>query len=488
MKEEKISGILRNAMLSLFILMFSCVLLLGMFQWGVHKSYMLAFLLAVLCTAAYFLLASRLPRDVEFLCDRMGAVKTGAIIGVICTVIDLGCILLCRIEPFGDFASFWGAAVSVGTDVEPISRYLALFPHILGYSSFLGAFIKLFGASPLLAPILNVILTLISGVIIYILCLRRWGLRTGAFAFLLWSICPSKTLYNIHALSEPLYTCLILLFILIVSELDHRGGSERSGWLFGAMGAVCGFILACVNAVRPIAAVPIIAFFLWLLLLRGKSWRDMRATLRWAGCALLLVVVYMFSWQLWQSYAEKAIGEPPAFHYGYSISVGFNTDSMGSYSDEEMNKLCAYYFDEGLNAPEAQERMLEAAKSHIGSGDINFPKLFSVKLHTLLGNDEGGAYYAKAVLSPIMYSMLAVLSNIFYYALMILALAGSIRLFGSGEIGPILIAPMFVLGLTLAHMLVEVAGRYHYSVIPMLIILAASSCGSSGTDSGPLSG
>lgn len=31
-----------------------------------------------------------------------------------------------------------------------------------------------------------------------------------------------------------------------------------------------------------------------------------------------------------------------------------------------------------------------------------------------------------------------------------------------------------VLGLTLAQMLVEVAGRYHYSIIPMLILIAAS--------------
>ena len=36
------------------------------------------------------------------------------------------------------------------------------------------------------------------------------------------------------------------------------------------------------------------------------------------------------------------------------------------------------------------------------------------------------------------------------------------------------IVPMYVLGLTLAQMLVEVAGRYHYSIIPMLILIAAS--------------
>lgn len=473
---EKLHHVLKRIMLSLFILLMAAAVLSGGFRGMEYKSYSVALVLAALCFGAYCLLLRKLPKDREFLCEKLGAVKTGVMIGVICLAVNLAWVLLCRIEPFGDYASFWMTAVSIGTGNAPINRYIALFPHILGYSSFLGAFIKLFGASQLLAPVLNVILTLISGVIIYVLCLRWRGLRAGAFAFLLWSLCPSKMLYNIHALSEPLYTCLILLFLLIVTELDRRNDSKSRLWLFPVTGAACGLILACVNAARPIAAVPIIAFIIWLSLLRDKGCRELRANLGWASCALLLCAVYIFSLQLWQAHAEKAIGEPPAFNYGYSISVGFNTDSMGSYSDEEMDKLFDYCYGGGLTAPDAQARMLEDAKARISSGEINFPKLFAVKLRTLLGNDEGGAYYARSVLSPLAYSALAVLSNIFYYALVLLAITGCLRLWRSGETGTVLIAPIFVLGLSLAHMLVEVAGRYHYSIIPMLIIMAAFSC------------
>ena len=35
-----------------------------------------------------------------------------------------------------------------------------------------------------------------------------------------------------------------------------------------------------------------------------------------------------------------------------------------------------------------------------------------------------------------------------------------------------LMAPLYVLGLTSAQMLVEVAGRYHYSLLPMLMLMA----------------
>lgn len=37
---------------------------------------------------------------------------------------------------------------------------------------------------------------------------------------------------------------------------------------------------------------------------------------------------------------------------------------------------------------------------------------------------------------------------------------------------PRLMAPLYVLGLTSAQMLVEVAGRYHYSLLPMLMLMA----------------
>ena len=42
---------------------------------------------------------------------------------------------------------------------------------------------------------------------------------------------------------------------------------------------------------------------------------------------------------------------------------------------------------------------------------------------------------------------------------------------GGVERGLLLLAPLYILGLTLAQMLVEVAGRYHYSMIPMLLLL-----------------
>lgn len=461
-------------MLCLFALLMLAALLLGAFC---SLSYMVAFALAVFCVTAICLIAKRL-RGLDALLERLGAVKTGVILSVFCFVFNLAVILLYRIEPLVDYLTFWNSAVSLGTG-EGLkgAHYLALFPHIVGYSTFLGSFIRLFGASPMLAPFVNLALTVISGVFIYILCLRWRGLKTAAAAGLLWALCPSKALFNAQVLSEPLYTCLILLFLLVVTELHRRlRGQRRELWVFALCALLCGLLLTAVNAARPIAAVPLIAFLIWVLVLRSDELSDRRRWAAWALFALLLCAGYSMTSRLWQSHVEEVLGEEPAFNYGYSVCVGFNTDeegSYGSYSVADMERFQNYYFGEGMSAPEAQEKMLEDAKARISSGNIDFPRLFANKIKTLLGNDEAGVYYLSSALSGTEYSVLAVLSNVYYYFIVLFALLGAFRLWKARYSGTALILPMFVLGLSLAHMLVEVAGRYHYSIIPMLIMLAA---------------
>ncbi len=65
----------------------------------------------------------------------------------------------------------------------------------------------------------------------------------------------------------------------------------------------------------------------------------------------------------------------------------------------------------------------------------------------------------------------SLLCNGFYYAAFLPAIGGAVQVWRSRERGLLLLAPLYILGLTLAQMLVEVAGRYHYSMIPMLLLL-----------------
>ena len=70
------------------------------------------------------------------------------------------------------------------------------------------------------------------------------------------------------------------------------------------------------------------------------------------------------------------------------------------------------------------------------------------------------------------------ISNLWYYIIIVLAVLGCARLWKNRESRSVLLAPLFSVGLVLAQMLVEVAARYHYSLIPLLLLMASFSVNS----------
>ena len=133
--------------------------------------------------------------------------------------------------------------------------------------------------------------------------------------------------------------------------------------------------------------------------------------------------------------------------------------------------LLTGYLKQGMSAEEAQQAMIPHVKARLAGLDV--PKLLMAKLSAFLGNDELGGYTYRFTRSPGFVKTCMVICNIFYYALFLAGMAGLVRQLISRALGAGLLLPLFFLGLTLAHMLVEVANRYHYSLIPILAIFAA---------------
>ena len=464
---EKTTRVLTTLMLAFFVLLLGSALLLGGCQ-PEHLSYCVAFALAI-PLVALFVYWQKKPRLRPSLWERLGAFRTAALLLALCFAVNLAWVLWFRLDPEGDYATYWLSANALAGFAEGNWGYVALFPHILGYSSFLSLFLRLFGPNPLVAPILNVCLSTLSGYFLFRLCLRWRGLNQAAFALLLWSLLPSKIFYNAMVLSEPYYTCLILGVLFLTAEIEGRRGALGPVVLGGAL---AGLLLRLVQTARPIAPVPILALLIWLVCLRKERGREVRR--RWLGFTALLLAVYLATGPLWNAFAARTLGEKPASVPAYSFYVGLNSDSLGSYSDRDMMLLQHYRYDyEDGSAESAQRQMLEETKARLASGEVPFGRLLLNKLRNLLGYDEGGAYYSRSMLRDRAYQLLALGSNICYYALGILALVGACFVWHRRDQSTILLAPLYVIGLTLAQLLVEVAARYHYSVLPMLIVLAS---------------
>ena len=161
--------------------------------------------------------------------------------------------------------------------------------------------------------------------------------------------------------------------------------------LYGVVSAV---ILQCINVNRPIAAVLMIAMFIWIFVLRFKELFQRAFLVKWLSFFTAMLVVYFSLGGLWNVYFTSRIGEAPASVPGYNIHVGFNVNSNGKWNAEDAELLFSYSDQEGATADWAQKQMLNEAKKRFMSGEIDFTRLFKSKLSVLLGKEANKWKYA----------------------------------------------------------------------------------------------
>lgn len=474
---ERVSAYLGRIMLSILIIITALALLLALEEGLDSPSYLAALAAGAAAAAVLLILKKKRWAFGAFgrLCCRLGVTRCAVIITALCFLLGLLWIILIPIEPFSDYKTYWDCAVSIANGQEIYStEYVAMYPHILGYSSFLALFIEIFGEHVLVGVLLGLILSCLSGLLIYSICLDAAGLSGAVLAGGLWALYPGRIMLGSLIFSEPLYTCLLLLFIWLLLALRKKQDKIKNRIVPALLwGLGLGLLLAAINAVRPISAILIIALLLWLLLLRGG---EMKEGVLWRFWILLLVALalsFQLSGKLWDTRLEKILGEEPAGLPIYNLYVGFNMDTLGQWSSEDMDLLFEYRRQEGGSAPEAQKSMLPHVLERLQSDNLDLGRLFSAKLFTFLGNDELGGYTYRFTRSEGFVKICMVICNCFYYMLLFLALGGLGRLWRGWSDSAFLMLPLYTLGLTLAHMLIEVSSRYHYSLIPMFIIFAS---------------
>ena len=461
---DKVSVFFKRIMLGILLLLLALTLGLVVREGVQSRSYLLALVAGAVWAAGAFLLLRRVSVRVP----RRAALW----LGLGCFVLNLIWVLVIRIEPFSDYFKYWQTACALARgEALPESWYLSLYPHILGTASFLSLFVRLFGESVLAVSLVNVLLTTLSCLLLYRLGSELYGEETGFLAGLLWAVDPCKMMLNSLVFSEPLYTCLILLFFLLVTRLERRidAGAPLSSLLLRS--ACLGAVLLFVNLIRPIAAILWIALAIWLLFLRGRALTSAAGWKRRAPALALMLCVYVLGGRLWTGHVEKLLGTEVATTPVYNIYVGFNEETQGQWSAEDMDLLTAYH-EQGMSAPEAQAALTPHLRERLASG-IDFPRLFANKLFAFLGADQLGGYTYRFTRPELFYKLCMGICNVFYYGVFLAALAGLWRLLKSRALDAGLLPPLFFLGLTLAHMLVEVSDRYHYSLIPILILYAA---------------
>lgn len=394
------------------------------------------------------------------------------ILAAICLVVKLVAVLRWRVEPAADYATFATTAADLARDGSiSLHRYVALFPHIYGYSAFLSVFYRVFGTGQLVAPIVNAGLSAVTAALIYLLIRRYSSKKSGIFAAILWIICPSQTLYNIYVLSEPLYTAELVGAMLLCDSLRRRLKTDAPQGFRGTLGVAAGLgaLLAAVQLVRPIGTIIVIALA-GLLLAVDLPYGAKTAAKR-LGTLAVVIAVMLCGTRLVGLRTDAALGEPAAHSVGYSYAVGLNEKSGGRWDADVSARLMKYSDEEGATADYAQSRMMNDVKALIKSGEIDYLSLFKAKFENLLSHDHsvvksyGGKVFARQ-------DLFADACDIFWLATSLMAAVGCVCALARKERGVLLVAALYGIGLVAAQMLVEVAIRYHYSLYLASIPLA----------------
>lgn len=202
--------------------------------------------------------------------EKLNEKKCFFVLVIVCLAVKLTWVLSYQIQPLVDYATFYYTAEELSESFVINKRYIALFPHIFGYASVLSIFLKIFGSSYMIPPILNVILTTISMGLIYAISRKIGGVKTAITASVLWIALPSQTMYNMFALSEPLY-CTVLLLIWMIMIIVHEKIANINIKRLLVYSILIAALLAFMNMVRPIAAVPIIALVIWFFIIDIKQ-------------------------------------------------------------------------------------------------------------------------------------------------------------------------------------------------------------------------
>ncbi|MEN1938015.1 glycosyltransferase family 39 protein [Paenibacillus sp. 102] len=445
---------------------FASVLIINYFSDTQKYNYVLLLVsFLFLCLIGTFIL-----RKGSLYLEKLSETKCFLALLIICLAVKLTWVFLYKIEPLVDYATFYYTAESLSKNFVISSRYVALFPHIFGYASFLSIIFKIFGVSYMIPPIVNVVLSTISMGLIYFICRRIGGVRTAITASVLWIILPSQTIYNMFVISEPLYcTILLLIWVIMIIVYEKLPSMSIKKLLFYSV--LLALLLALMNMVRPIAAVPIIALAIWLFIIDTRHLRNKKLFVSKAIYLGVILLGYFIFSSAANHYITARLGEEIASTPGYNIHVGFNTESSGTWNAADSELLIHYSDKPGWSANDAQKQMLEEAKQRIQSGNIDFPQLFFDKFFIFLEDDSQAVTYAQSVLDhTVRYT---VISNVFYYFLIATSLLGIVTAFKNRNKSAVFIICLYAIGLTLAQLLVEVASRYHYSVTLPLVILAA---------------
>ncbi len=314
-----------------------------------------------------------------------------------------------------------GYRYGFGPDQGTTAYYPPGYPLVLGAAAWAVGLLPGDVSTFAVAVGLNVVLSVATIGLVFVLGRRLAGDRAGLVAAGVWALWPNLVFHSGIVLTETLFLfLLVLLFIVVLGDPAAARAPGRARLV--TIGVLFGMALL----VRPVSAViaPVFLVLWWGNGVRAALWR-----LALVGIATVAVLLP------WSIRSTVAMDEPVALslNFGDNLCIGHNPGATGGYTD--LGAHC--YTAEGLQRPEAEtrrqseniDRALTYIREHPGETLRRTPS----KLRITLQDDHDGLaagedYGAAPLVSDGSRRALQALADGFYVVVAVGAVAGGVVL------------------------------------------------------------
>jgi len=406
-----------------------------------------------------------------------------SIIACLAAAVRITWVTLVQVIPMTDFLTYHTLAQNIMYNrAIPNSVFVSLFPHVFGFSKVLSFFYTIFGPETTTAVYMNIVLNIGILLMIYFLGKNLFNVNTGLVAAAIYAFWPSQIFFNTFVLTEPLYTFGMLLLTCFYFVIINRVNKTIYIILsFLVLGAAVGFL----KFIRPAASILLLSILIHYFFISKNRDDKVKTCFYRTGYkfALSLAFVLSCNYIIGASIKsiEQTIGINIARHTpGFYIFIGTNLEGKGKYNSEDAAVLQTM-ISKGIPADKIQRQLSESGLKRFLKTDIRSQikhQMFKNKCMWRIDSDS--INFTRGTISPTSriniekHSIWLSDAANFYYSVFFFIALSSLFIFKEKIPSFCFVFYLYILGTVAAHMLVEVQSRYHYPVIPLFCILAAS--------------
>lgn len=334
-----------------------------------------------------------------------------------------------------------------------------------GYPAFLGATFKLFGEGVAQTAGANIVVMLLTIVVVYAIALLLFDRRTALVAAGALAVWPGQVYFASLTLSEPLFTLLFSLAVLLMLAAPRLDRSR--GICVLAFGIVTG--AAVLTRGQALLLLPL-AVLCWRI--DGERWRSA------IGWGMLAAIVVGLMLAPWAARNQQQLGSPVviATNLGANLWIGNHEGATGRMQTDQPIPLPDRSLSQPAYEVEGNSLALRKGLSYMFTHPRDEVRLSLNKLRAMYESDatalDWNSGYTNGYYGERSEPLLRGAANGFWFAALALSVVGLIASRAQMS-GAVAMLPITALAWTATHLIFFGDSRFHYPVVFVFALLGA---------------